>query len=162
VPVAPRSELHHSRPARTRCRVLDATRSTGQRPRRVAACARGRVACCVTGPPMTDPWTTSERQALRTLVRNFAEREVVPHLDQWETAGEVPRDVHRKAAEAGLLGVAYPEAVGGGGGDGVDAAIVTEELIGAGGSSGLCAALFTHGIAIPHMIAFGDPYQIDT
>jgi acyl-CoA dehydrogenase len=38
---------------------------------------------------------------------------------------------------------------------------VTEELIGAGGSSGLAAALFTHGIALPHIVAAGGPALID-
>ena len=39
-----------------------------------------------------------------------------PHLADWEEAGEVPRAVHRAAAEAGLLGVGFPEEVGGQGG----------------------------------------------
>ena len=34
-------------------------------------------------------------------------------------------------------------------------------MILAGGSSGLVAALFTHGIALPHIVAAGDPYLID-
>jgi acyl-CoA dehydrogenase len=39
----------------------------------------------------TDAWTTPERVALRAAVRDFTTREVVPHLDQWERDGEVPR-----------------------------------------------------------------------
>lgn len=103
-----------------------------------------------------DPWETPERRALRALVRDFTTREVVPHLDGWERAGEVPRSLHAKAAEAGLLGVGFPDDVGGSGGDAIDTAVVTEELIVAGGSSGLAAALFTHGIALPHIVAAGD------
>ena len=108
-----------------------------------------------------DPFATPERVALRAMVRRFTEQEVVPHLDDWEHAGEVPRELHKKAAAVGLLGVGYPEDVGGGGGNHVDAAIVSEELIQAGGSSGLCAALMTHGIALPHMVAARDPSQIE-
>jgi acyl-CoA dehydrogenase len=104
---------------------------------------------------------TEQRRALRALTRRFAEREVVPHLDAWERAGEVPRALHARAAELGLLGVAFPEAVGGGGGDLLDSLVVTEELIQAGGSSGLIAALFTHGIALPHLVAAGDPALIE-
>jgi acyl-CoA dehydrogenase len=48
-------------------------------------------------------WMTPEREQLRKTVRAFAEREVLPHVDEWEKAGELPRDLHRKAAEAGLL-----------------------------------------------------------
>jgi acyl-CoA dehydrogenase len=98
---------------------------------------------------------------LRELVRRFTVREIVPHLAEWERAGEVPRSLHRSAAAIGLLGLAYPRGVGGGGGSAADAAAVTEELILAGGSSGLIAALFTHGIALPHIIAAGDPALID-
>ncbi len=97
----------------------------------------------------------------RETVREFARREVVPQLDEWERAGEVPRELHRKAADAGILGAGYPEEVGGEGGDFLDSLAVSEELILAGGSSGLCAALLTHGIALPHLVAAGDPEQIE-
>lgn len=103
----------------------------------------------------------TEHDLLRQTVREFARREVVPHLEEWERAGEVPRELHRKAAAAGILGVAYPEEVGGSGGDSSHSMVVTEELIGSGASSGLCAALFTHGIAIPHILDAGEPAQID-
>ncbi len=109
-----------------------------------------------------DVWRTDERRALRSLTRTFVEREVVPHLADWERAQEVPRALHRRAAQAGLLGVGFPESAGGTGGSAVDVAVVTEELIHAGGTSGLCAALFTHGIALPHLIASGDGHLIDT
>jgi acyl-CoA dehydrogenase len=110
---------------------------------------------------MTDPFETAERRALRAMVRRFVERDVVPHLDGWERAGEVPRSLHERAAELGLLGIGYPESVGGSGGDLLDVVVLTEELIAAGGSSGLVAALFTHGIALPHIVASGDPGLVD-
>ncbi|MEU8284388.1 acyl-CoA dehydrogenase family protein [Micromonospora sp. NPDC048905] len=96
---------------------------------------------------------TPERRHLRELTRAFVTREVLPHLDDWERAGEVPRSLHATAAKLGLLGIGFPESVGGSGGDLLDSIIVTEELIRSGGSSGLVAALFTHGIALPHMTA---------
>jgi acyl-CoA dehydrogenase len=102
---------------------------------------------------VTDPF---ERKELRELTRKFVEREVRPHLDDWERAGEVPRSLHKKAAELGLLGIGFPEDAGGQGGDSLDVLVVTEELIQAGGSSGLVAALFTHGIALPHIVASGN------
>jgi len=58
---------------------------------------------------VTDPFRTPEREALRKTVRRFVEKDVLPHLDDWERAGELPRDLHRKAGELGLLGVAFPE-----------------------------------------------------
>ncbi|SCG52311.1 acyl-CoA dehydrogenase family protein [Micromonospora inositola] len=94
-----------------------------------------------------------ERRQLRELTRAFVTREVLPHLADWERAGEVPRELHATAAKIGLLGVGFPESVGGSGGDLLDSIVVTEEIIRSGGSSGLVAALFTHGIALPHMVA---------
>ena len=107
-------------------------------------------------------WTTPERQELRKSVRTFAEREILPHIDEWERVGELPRDLSRKAASAGLLGVGFPESVGGEGGDSADVAIICEELHESGVPGGVFASLFTVGIAVPHMIASGDQRLIDT
>ncbi|WBC12903.1 acyl-CoA dehydrogenase family protein [Micromonospora sp. WMMA1998] len=96
---------------------------------------------------------TPERRQLRELTRSFVTREVLPHLAGWERAGEVPRSLHETAAKIGLLGIGFPESVGGSGGDLLDSMVVTEEIIRSGGSSGLVAALFTHGIALPHIVA---------
>ncbi|BBZ02926.1 acyl-CoA dehydrogenase FadE13 [Mycolicibacterium chitae] len=106
-------------------------------------------------------WTTPERDQLRKTVRGFAEREILPHVDDWERAGELPRDLHRKAAEAGLLGAGFPESVGGEGGDGADALVICEELHESGCPGGVFASLFTSGIAVPHMAASGDVRLID-
>jgi acyl-CoA dehydrogenase len=106
-------------------------------------------------------WTTPEREQLRKTVRAFAEREVLPHADEWERTGELPRDLHRKAAAAGLLGAHFPDSVGGGGGDGADALIICEEMHEAGSPGGVFASLFTSGIAVPHMVAAGDARLID-
>ena len=106
-----------------------------------------------------DPWATSERQALRKLVADFTQREIAPHMDQWERDGAVPRSLHRQAGELGLLELGFPESVGGAG-DYVDLMIVVEELIANGGSAGLCASLLTHTIATPHIAAVGDPEQV--
>jgi acyl-CoA dehydrogenase len=104
---------------------------------------------------------TPERLELRAAVRRFVEREVVPNLADWEEIGELPRELHKTAAGFGLLGIGFPEAVGGSGGDLLDSIVATEELIQAGGSSGLVASLMTHGIALPHIVADGNPDLID-
>lgn len=107
-------------------------------------------------------WSTPERDALRKTVRAFAEREILPHVDEWERSGELPRSLQEAAGAAGLLGAQAPESVGGGGGDGADAVIVCEELHYAGVPGGVFASLFTCGISTPHMIASGDQRLIDT
>lgn len=102
--------------------------------------------------PHSDPYATSERRALRALVTEFTAREIAPHLSAWEAAGELPRDLHRKAAEAGILGIGFPEEVGGSGGNLIDVVVMTEALLEAGGSGGVIAGLFSHGIALPHVV----------
>lgn len=107
-------------------------------------------------------WTTPEREQLRKTVQAFAEREILPYAAEWERTGDIPRELHRKAGDAGLLGASLPEAVGGEGGDGADAVVICEELHQAGVPGGVFASLFTCGIAVPHMVASGDQRLIDT
>ena len=91
--------------------------------------------------------------SIREVGAEFVRREVVDHLQTWEDAGEVPRELHVAAAKQGLLGVSFPEEVGGGGGTLLDTVDLQEGMFEAGASSGLMAALFTGGIALPHLVA---------
>jgi acyl-CoA dehydrogenase len=104
---------------------------------------------------------SAEQEALRESARLFVEREVLPQLDEWERQQMVPRELHRKAAKQGFLGVAFPEAVGGQGGGLLDSVALTEAFMEAGASGGLMAALFTHGIALPHIAASGNADLVD-
>ena len=52
-------------------------------------------------------------QLVRDSVRRFIEREVLPHIADWEEAEEFPRELYRKAGAAGILGIGYPEQFGG-------------------------------------------------
>lgn len=107
-------------------------------------------------------WTTPERQQLRDTVRSFAQREILPNVDEWERSGELPRELHRRAADTGLLGADLPESVGGSGGDAADSLVICEELHASGTPGGVYASLFTCGIAVPHMAASGDARLIET
>ena len=91
---------------------------------------------------------------IRRTVRDFAEREIAPVADEMERRGEFPTEIIRKAAGLGLLGVPYPESVGGTGLDTLAYAITVEELSRVSGSVGIivsahtslgCAPLFTSG-----------------
>ncbi|WP_043112340.1 acyl-CoA dehydrogenase family protein [Solimonas flava] len=107
----------------------------------------------------TSPFYTEEHEALRREVRRFVEREVTPNIERWEAAGELPRALHRRAAEAGLLQISFPSAYGG-----VEVPdlfymiVVTEELARAG-SGGLIASLMSHGIATPPIAHVGTDEQ---
>lgn len=102
------------------------------------------------------PFYDESHEALAQSVRRFVAREIAPHIDQWEADGELPRDLHRKAAEAGILGLRYPEEYGGHseGFDIFHGMTQTEELA-AVGAGGLSASLMTHGIGLPPVLALG-------
>jgi acyl-CoA dehydrogenase len=102
---------------------------------------------------------TDEHQALREQVRRFAETEIAPHAHAWEEAGEFPRELYAKAARAGVLGVSYPEELGGMGGDFTHALVSGEEMVLAGKSVGTCVGLGSHGIALPPIVRFGNEEQ---
>ena len=94
------------------------------------------------------------RDAFRTSVRRFVEREIAPHVDAWDEAGSFPRELYAKAADAGLLGLGYPEHLGGTPATMAWRLIVGEEIARAG-SGGLSASLFSHAIGLPPIVARG-------
>ena len=71
---------------------------------------------------------TEEHDAFRDVVRDFARRELAPHVDTWEAAGELPLAAVAKMAELGLFGIAFEEQWGGGGGDFTSLCIAIEEV----------------------------------
>lgn len=105
-------------------------------------------------------WDSPERRELRSMIAGFAERHILPFQDEWERDGLIPRELHLAAAAVGLFGLGVAEEIGGSGGDLIDASILAEELHYRGVAGGVFASLFTNGIALPHLIAAGDPDQI--
>ncbi|WP_028079245.1 acyl-CoA dehydrogenase family protein [Solimonas soli] len=108
---------------------------------------------------MQSPFYNDAHDAFRREARRFVEREIAPHVDTWEAAGELPRALHRKAAQAGLLQIGFPAAYGG-----IETAdpfymiVLTEELARAG-SGGVIASLLSHGIATPPIAHAGSDEQ---
>lgn len=101
---------------------------------------------------MNPEFETDERAALAETVRKFTSEQIAPYLSDWESTGEIPIELHKRAADLGILGIGFPEAVGGSGGDTVDSLIVVESILAGGGSGGIVAGLLTHGIATPHVV----------
>ena len=95
-----------------------------------------------------------DHEALRRTVREFIAREVAPHINAWDEAGSFPRELYRKAGAIGLLGIGYPEALGGTPTDVFFTIAAAEELAQAG-SGGLQASLGSHHIALPPLVALG-------
>ena len=105
---------------------------------------------------LPSPHLNESHEAWRQSLRSFVTREVAPHINEWDEAGEFPRDLHQKAAAVGLIGLGMPEEYGGvkTGIDVFHSIIAAEELARAG-SGGLIAGLMTHGIGLPPIIALG-------
>ena len=64
-------------------------------------------------PAASPHFFTPEHVQFRDALRAFVEAEIAPHVDAWDEAGRVPRELYHKAPEVGLLGVGFPEIYGG-------------------------------------------------
>jgi butyryl-CoA dehydrogenase len=95
---------------------------------------------------------------IRRTVRDFAEREIAPVADEMERRAEFPAEIIRKAAGLGLLGVPYPEEVGGTGLDTLAYAITIEELSRVSGSVGIIVSAHT-SLGCAPLYAAGTPEQ---
>jgi citronellyl-CoA dehydrogenase len=83
---------------------------------------------------------SDEHAALRESVATFVTRDIRPHADEWEAAGEIPREIYRVAGTAGFLGMRYEERWGGGAQDFLATCVLCEELA-KGDSVGAAVAL---------------------
>ena len=107
-----------------------------------------------TRPP--SPFLTETHHAWRRELRRFIDREIVPYVEAWEEAEEIPLSLYKKASEFGLLRMGYPEAYGGIS-EGLDRfhGIVTSEELARIGAGGVTASLMVHGIGLPPILALG-------
>jgi acyl-CoA dehydrogenase len=97
---------------------------------------------------------TAEHQQFRDTVRAFAEREIAPFVNAWDEAETFPRELYRKAAQAGLLGLGFPEEYGGTPCDIFYKMILAEEMAWCG-AGGVKASLMSHGIGAPPIVNAG-------
>ncbi len=96
-----------------------------------------------------------EHEMLRRSVRSWVEKEVRPHVEEWEEKGEFPRELFARAGELGFLGLTYPEEYGGSGEDYLAGAVFMEEMARCG-SAGVAAGIGASiGIAGPQIYKFG-------
>lgn len=101
---------------------------------------------------MTD---ATERDMLYDMVRRFAREHIAPHVTAWDEAGEFPRQLYRQAAELGLLGIGYPQELGGTVATHGLRAVLWLALCRHGGSGGVLASLLSHNIGLPPVVALG-------
>jgi acyl-CoA dehydrogenase len=100
---------------------------------------------------------TAEHRIFRDSLRRFLEREITPHVEEWEEAGIVPREAWKKMGEQGYLAMGVPEEYGGLGADFLYSVIVTEELTRTN-HSGLAASLHSD-IIVPYIQSFAAEEQ---
>lgn len=95
---------------------------------------------------------SEEHRIFRSAVRKFFEKEVVPHVEEWEEAGIVPRSVWKKMGEQGFLCMDVPEKYGGMGADFLYSVVLMEELA---RTNHFGLACFLHSdIVVPYITAY--------
>ena len=101
---------------------------------------------------------TEEQKQLQRAVRAFAEGEIAPHVSEWDEKSEFPHEVVKKLGEMGLLGVIFPEELGGAGMGYVEYVLAIEELSRVDGSVGIIVAAH-NSLCTNHIMLGGNDEQ---
>jgi alkylation response protein AidB-like acyl-CoA dehydrogenase len=110
-----------------------------------------------TRTPAYEP--TDEQRAIGEVAREVAEREIAPHVAQWDRAHTFPRELYRKLTDAGLMGMFVPERYGGVGADYVSYALAIEQL--AKVDSGAAVTVSVHSMICCAIATLGTDEQKD-
>ncbi|RYF94681.1 MAG: acyl-CoA dehydrogenase, partial [Caulobacteraceae bacterium] len=94
------------------------------------------------------PFYQDHHRAWADTLRKWVEKEIMPFADQWDEAGEFPRELYEKASEIGLLRLGWPEEYGGIPTDPFMSIITSTEMA-RHGAGGINASLMSHGIGLP-------------
>ena len=97
-------------------------------------------------------------EALREEVRKFAEKEIRPHVMEWDEKKTFPMQVIKQLGEMGMMGVIFPETYGGAGMGYIEYAVVVEELSRVDGSVGISIAAH-NSLCSNHIYAMGSEAQ---
>ncbi|PAW50026.1 acyl-CoA dehydrogenase [Pseudomonas moraviensis] len=107
--------------------------------------------------PAFQEYFDPSHQMVRDSVRRFVEREILPDIDAWEEAESFPRELYLKAGAAGILGIGYPEALGGSHEGDLFAKVAASEELMRCGSGGLVAGLGSLDIGLPPIVKWARP-----
>src|SRR3989339_1138932 len=100
---------------------------------------------------------TEEHRIFRDSLRRFLEREITPHVEEWEEAGIVPKEAWKQMGEQGFLAMGVSEEYGGLGADFLYSVIVAEEMARTN-HTGLAASLHSD-IIVPYIQSFASEEQ---
>ncbi|MBL8168057.1 MAG: acyl-CoA dehydrogenase [Acidobacteria bacterium] len=101
---------------------------------------------------------TDEQWQIKKSVREFAEAEIKPHVQEWDEAQHFPRELFAKMGALGLTGVLFPEEYGGAGMGYVEYALIIEELSRIDGAIGLSVAAH-NSLCTNHLYQYGTAAQ---
>ena len=105
---------------------------------------------------------TPEHEMLRKSIRAFVEKEVTPHVAEWEDAGQIPREFWRRLGELGFLGLEFPLEYGGAGGDFLSSVVLGEEMARCR-SGGVAFSVLVHtDMSSPWLTRYGTDAQKQT
>jgi alkylation response protein AidB-like acyl-CoA dehydrogenase len=99
-----------------------------------------------------------EQQQLKKSVREFAEREIAPHVMEWDEAAKFPMEIVKELGRLGLLGSVFPSEYGGAGMGYVEYVTAIEELSRVDGSIGIIVAAHT-SLCSNHIYIAGNEEQ---
>jgi len=108
---------------------------------------------------LSSPYFTEEHQMIRDQLARFVEREVVPHGEAWEEAGQIPREPLKMLGEMGILGIRVPEEYGGSGLDIMASVAMAEELARSTFGGFTITVLVHTDMASPHLVRYGTEEQ---
>ena len=107
------------------------------------------LAVYMTMQPLNPNYYTPDHIAFADTIRKFTAQEITPFAHDWEEAETFPRELYKKAADVGLLGLGFDEEYGGVGKTDAFYVLLSSIELAKAGSGGICASLLSHSIGAP-------------
>ena len=104
--------------------------------------------------PVTPPYFDETHHALRDSIKRFVDKEILPHIDDWEEQNTFPREIYKMAGDAGFLGIGFDEKYGGTKADVFHKLVFSEEIM-RSTSAGLVSSLGSLDIGLPPIAKWG-------
>ncbi|MCP5161449.1 MAG: acyl-CoA dehydrogenase family protein [Hahellaceae bacterium] len=105
----------------------------------------------------TFDYFNDQHRMVRDTTRQFVQKHILPYIGEWEENHSFPRELYALAGQAGLLGIGYPEALGGSGENDLFMKIAFSEELMRSTSGGLVASLGSLDIALPPVVHWAQP-----
>ena len=103
---------------------------------------------------VTPPYFDETHYALRDSIKRFVDKEILPHIDDWEEQNTFPREIYKMAGDAGFLGIGFDEKYGGTKADVFHKLVFSEEIM-RSTSAGLVSSLGSLDIGLPPIAKWG-------